>query len=76
MDAYKLNGYSDWFLPSQDELNTLYQQKDIVGGFVNSLYWSSSEINNLTAVATDFNDGTQSNIDKGVALEFRAVRVF
>ena len=42
-DNYTFNGYSDWFLPSQDELNLLYGKKSIVGGFVNFSYWSSSE---------------------------------
>ena len=42
-DAYALNGYMDWYLPSKDELNLLYQQKTVVGGFVSNQYWSSSE---------------------------------
>jgi hypothetical protein len=33
---YTLNGYDDWFLPSKDELNQLYLQKSIVGGFASS----------------------------------------
>lgn len=35
--------YDDWFLPSSDQLNTLFEQKDVVGGFASSVYWSSSE---------------------------------
>ena len=41
--GYSLNGYSDWFLPSRDELNLLYLQKG-VGGFAGGDYWSSSEM--------------------------------
>ncbi len=37
------NGQTDGFLPSKDELNELYKQKDVVGGFVNYIYWSSTE---------------------------------
>ena len=37
--------YSDWYLPSTDELNVLYGQRTILGTSVGSLvlYWSSSE---------------------------------
>ncbi len=45
----ELGGYDDCFLPSKDELNELYKQKDTVGGFASYDYWSSSEISSTTA---------------------------
>jgi len=42
-DSLTLNGYSDWFLPAKAQLNYLYQQKNLVGGFSSLNYWSSSE---------------------------------
>ncbi len=41
--ALVLNGYSDWYLPSKEELNQLFLQKAAVGGFHDKQYWSSSE---------------------------------
>jgi hypothetical protein len=38
-----LNGYSDWFLPSFQELIQLYNNRISIGGFQCSFYWSSSE---------------------------------
>ena len=42
-DAYELNGYTDWFLPSLDELALLFGKMSVVGGFGDTWYWSSSE---------------------------------
>jgi hypothetical protein len=37
-----LNGYDDWFLPSLDELYQLSKYQNVVGGFAEEHYWSSS----------------------------------
>ncbi len=36
------NGYNDWYLPTREELNLIYLNKDKVGGFEHR-YWSSTE---------------------------------
>ena len=39
-----LNAYSDWYLPSKEELNKLYINKNSIAGLnKNGMYWSSSE---------------------------------
>lgn len=39
-----LNGYSDWFVPSKDEMTKIYSTKDDVGRtFTSPYYWTSSE---------------------------------
>ena len=55
----ELGGYDDRFLPSKDELNELYQQKNAVGGFAPGNYWSSSENSSFNAWKQDFDDGLQ-----------------
>ena len=75
-DALVLNGYSDWFLPSKDELNQMYLQKTVIGGFANYYYWSSSESNNNYAWYQHFSYGGQSDWNKYYAYDVRAVRAF
>jgi hypothetical protein len=74
-----LGGYSDWFLPSKDELNLMYENLKLfgVGGFADYHYWSSSEYNAYYgAWGNNFDNGTQINYAKNSLLRVRAVRAF
>jgi len=80
-----LNGYGDWFLPSKDELNEMYQNKVAInntaianGGtaFVSTTYWSSSEDDDNFAGLQYFSNGYQGSLDKNGASRVRAVRAF
>jgi hypothetical protein len=85
-DDLVLGGYSDWYLPSKDELNKLYQNigqgnalglGDNVGGFAPEPYWSSSELNNGSVWFQRFTDGTGGDLNKDDSYPFvRAVRTF
>lgn len=67
-----------WRLPTKDELNLLYQQKDVVGGFDGggSNYWSSTEYSADIMWYQDFYDGSQINGNKASYILVRAVRDF
>jgi hypothetical protein len=72
----ELNGYSDWYLPSKDELNKLYINRLAIGGFADYYYWSSSEYSSFNAWLQNFDNGDQFNFDKDNNLRVRAVRAF
>ena len=74
---YNGGGYTDWYLPSKDELNKLYIAHTFgIGGFVASLYWSSSEYSATNAWYQDFNNGGQGYNYKATNYYVRAVRSF
>jgi hypothetical protein len=79
-DALVYGGYSDWFLPSKDELNLMYVNLKVygVGGFVDHYYWSSSTKGPYTnAWAQHFGNGFQGYYGQGGNnLYVRAVRAF
>jgi hypothetical protein len=68
--------YSDWYLPSKDELNKLYLNRVAIGGFDDYYYWSSSEFSASNAWAQFFSTGDQPNGSKGNPILVRAVRAF
>ena len=72
---YSSGGKDDWFLPSKDELNKLYEQKDTVG-VESNIYWSSSEISSSLAWSQYFLNGYQGRPSKYSDFHVRAVRAF
>jgi len=70
--------YTDWFLPSKDELNLMYKNLKVagVGGFADYPYWSSSELNANDAWGQSFGIGFQDYDGKYFTYRVRAVRAF
>jgi len=77
-DDLVLGGYSDWYLPSQDELNKLIKNKSVLGGFADNFYWSSTEDGKLFAWPHWFGkgDGVPISAPKRSLLPVRCVRAF
>jgi|GEM_PF-1850643 len=84
-DNFSINEYDDWFLPSIDELSKLFEHRAIIGGFENTLYWSSTQVNATMAKAYNFNFtpvssafGGKEIVDRGKSdkLKVRSIRYF
>ena len=66
-----------WRLPTKDELNLLYENKEKIGGFANDYYWSSTEFGSYGfAWQQLFSIGTQPYLEKKDAAYVRAIRAF
>ncbi len=83
-DRLVIGKYSDWFLPSKDELALMYKNIGAgasgplknKGNFAARIYWSSSEYDNDTVWHQSFADGKQGTYDKYGGFYVRSVRVF
>ena len=78
--GYEYGGFSDWFLPSLDELQELYAIEDLdpgtIPGLLGSNYWSSTEHSATQAKYENLGDGGQGFSAKSNALYVRPVRAF
>ncbi len=82
--SYNGGGLTDWFLPSKDELDAIWDNlvddgagaNSGVGGFADDYYWSSSESNSADAWLQHFGNGYQGNPSKVDGRRVRAVRAF
>lgn len=79
--GYSQNGYSDWYIPSINELEILKENKSYVGGFSTATdwqaqYWSSSESNQTKAFILNFNALMGNTNDKIKVFKVRPIRKF
>jgi hypothetical protein len=70
--------YSDWFLPSNDELTELYNNKALVGGLFGGFdwYWSSSEASAGSALMQMIASLNAGGDDKSSPRLIRPIRAF
>lgn len=73
--------HSDWFLPSKEELDLMYENRNIIGGFATgnpAPYWSSTwaGTDNSSAYAKYFYDGVGSFVTTGNTYRIRSIRKF
>lgn len=76
-NANKLGGYGDWVVPNRDELDLLYENKEMFKGddsFYDTNYGSSSESSATNAWMQYFDFGGQYYINKTTSNYVRAVR--
>ncbi len=74
-DTLSEYGYSDWYLPSRHELDTMYAYKDTLGGINQNFYLSSTQYNDSTVWGTNFSNGnTRNNCYKDTSYFVRCVR--
>ena len=71
-----LGEYSDWFLPSKDELNQMYINKSVIGSFSNNPYWSSTYSDSSSAWVQGFGNGDQNDANENGTFYVRAIRDF
>jgi hypothetical protein len=65
-DQLVLNSFSDWFLPSLEELLEVYANLASagLGSFVNQSYWSSTQVSATQAFTVDMNNGNANQHNK------------
>jgi hypothetical protein len=68
--------FTDWRVPTKNELNLMYGQKSKIGGFTSNPYWSSHMGSSTFTWYQFFSDGTVLSGSKDFKFPVRAVRSF
>ena len=68
------HGHTDWYLPARNELDHLYTNRTVIGGFTTSPYWSSTESSSTGAWRQFFDGGAQLSHTKTNNLDVRCIR--
>jgi hypothetical protein len=85
VDNFNYGGYSDWFIPSKDELDLIYKNIVLldVGGFSSEGYGTSSQIYDLEKSPLGayswyqwFAGGSQYGLESGLGGLYRLIRQF
>lgn len=71
-----LGGYSDWYLPSREELARIHKNSAYLSGFSAYFYWNSTEENEIYSWSENFGVGISYYINKNNLYKVRAVRSF
>ena len=76
---------NDWYLPSVNELELLYQEREWIDDsltvyngtrFKNTTYWSSTQSGIDNAISVSFGNGSTKSSYKVSVNEVRAIRAF
>lgn len=70
------NDFSDWYMPSIDEVSLMYAVKDSLPALAAGRYWSSTQVNSDQAQIRDFTTGEILFMPKSSGRYVRAVRTF
>jgi Protein of unknown function (DUF1566) len=77
LDAH---GHQDWHVPTKAELNMLFNNRAVIGGFdvtgfyPPGWYWTASPYDGWNAWAQKLSDGYQNNFNKACSSSVRCVR--
>lgn len=75
-DGFAVGGYDDWFLPSLDELQEMYAQREVLAGVQDVFSWSSTEVDSDNVYTVNLSNGQAPATDKLTPNSVRPIRAF